>query len=595
MNHSGKIMNAIVLVISVLCGLSVVTKDAMSATSAAPVVSFLPSVVDGTSTPVRTLTDSSGNYYVTDPRGGGVLKYNRNGQLLKTFSDARLRDAIGLVFAQNGELLVTHGTTVARLNVTTGIIQGTFGTFSKANGIAVDAAGNIYVADSVNDCIQKFDSSFNPVTITTHGTGKPLNSFGTTGALAGQFKRPAGITFERVSGQLAIVDSLNGRVQFFSTAGVWQSTLGQFGSGSVGTLLRFTMPKGIAFEYSGSVVTRYYVVDSFQSNVQVIDAATKEFLGYIGGYGYAQGNLVSPSDVQIDQSSPLAPVLLVANEIGLVTRYGIDSLQPTNVKVLPPTEHGKLTLTWTNPQVSSFSSIHIYRSTNSSLGTLVANIPGETFTDTGLLDNTQYFYTVRGVNSSAAETSNTDQVSGTTLIGYQLAVNMSGNGTGTVSSNLPMPGLIYNNGTYTATVNSGTVVTLMPTPDASSQFTGWTGTVCNNQTSGNCVFTMNSDVNVTASFDQQHKFKISGRGIYDDILQNIYNQALSGETIMAMSGVAPSYDVNLFLNMVAGSAINVTIAGGYDVDYQTSSGYTTLQGTVKVKAGKVVFKNIKIK
>ena len=572
----------------------------MSATAPAPVISYLPSVVDGTSTPVRILADSSGNYYVSDPRGGGVLKFNRNGQLLRSFSDVKLRDAVGLALAQNGELLVTHGTTVVRLNVTTGVIQGTFGSFSKANGIATDSAGNIYVTDSVSDCVQKFDSGFNPVTIATHATGKPVNSFGTTGSTSNasliQFKRPSGITFERVTGQLAVADSLNGRVQFVSTAGVWQSTLGQFGSGSVGTLLRFTMPKGIAFEYSGSIVSRYYVVDSFQSNVQVIDAATKEFLGYIGGYGYDQGNLVAPSDVQFDQTNPLAAVLLVANEIGLVTRYGIDSLQPTDVTVLSATVPKNLTLIWTNPQISTFSSVHIYRSTsNGILGTLVATVTGETYTDTGLLDNTKYYYTVRGVNNSAVETTNTDQVYGTTLVGYLLTVNQTGNGGGTVSSDLPLPGLTYNNGTYTATVNSGTVVTLMPTPDASSLFTGWTGNVCDKQASGNCVFTMNSAVNVTANFDSQHKFKISGRGIYDDILQNIYNQALTGETIMAMTGTAPSYDVNLFLNMVAGSTINVNIVGGYDVDYQVSNGITTLLGTVKVKAGKVTFKNIKIK
>lgn len=591
MNHCGKITKAIVLSITILLGLSVATKSAMSAT--APVVSNLTSVVDGASTPIRILADPSGNYYVSDPRGGGVLKYNRNGKLLLVFKT--VRDASGLAFAQNGELLVTHGTTVARLDINTGNIIGTFGTFSRAQGIAVDVSGAVYVTDSVNDCVQKFDSSYNPVPIATHNAAKPVNSFGTTGLSIGQFKRPSGITYEKVSGQLAVADSLNGRIQFFSQAGTPTGTLGSFGSGP----LKFTMPKGIVFEYQGTpaAVSRYYVVDSFQSNVQVIDATTNAFLGYVGEYGYAQGNLVSPSDVQIDQTNPLSPVLIVANEIGLLTRYGIDSLQPTDVMVLPATVPGQLTLTWTNPQIPSFAYVHVYRSTTPGvLGTLVGgNITAATYTDSPLAANTTYYYTVRGVNNTPVELASTEQVSGQTLTAFQVAVAQTGLGGGTIGSNLPLPGLVFSNGTYAASVNGGTTVTLTPYHDAYSVFTGWAGDVCNNQSTADCTFVMNGNVNVTANFDKQHLFKIAGRGVYDDILQNIYNQALAGETIMAMSGVAPAYDTGLFLNMTAGTGNSVTVVGGYDADYQTATGVTTLQGRVNLKAGKVVFKNIKIK
>jgi hypothetical protein len=135
----------------------------------------------------------------------------------------------------------------------------------------------------------------------------------------------------------------------------------------------------------------------------------------------------------------------------------------------------------------------------------------------------------------------------------------------------------------------------------SSVFGGWTGDVCINQLTGNCVFTMDSAKTVLASFDLQHKFKIYGRGLYsasdNENLQYIYNQSLNGETIMAISGISSAYDFlggYSAMNADKGSNTNI-IVGGYDSDYTTSSGFTTLEGRVNLKAGKVVFKNIKIK
>lgn len=587
MNFSGRNLKLFVKSICVAFGVMCFATIAQSAS--APVVTNLPPLIDGSSTPVRVYVDALGNYFVSDPRGGGVIKYDKNGKRLIVYS--AVKDAVGMAIAQNGELLVTHGTTVVRLNAVTGAVIGTFGSFQKAHGIAIDSTGNIYVTDSAADCVQKFDVAYNPVVLALAMPGKPSNSFGSTGAVSGLLKRPAGITYEKVSGQLAVADSLNGRIQFFTQAGAWVSNLGAFGSGP----LKFTMPKNIAFEYSAGIVSRYYVVDSFQSNIQVIDAATKAFRSYIGGYGYARGELVSPSDVVVDQTNPLTPSLLVANETGLVTRYGIDSLQPTDINVLPATVLGQLTITWAKPEVPTFASVNIYQSAIADvLGTKVgSNIQGTSFNSTGLLANTTYYYTVRGVDSTFAETSNTDQYSGKTLIYYTLTAALSGSG-GTISSNLQAPGLAYSNGVYTAPVQSGTTVTLLPTHDAYSIFKGWTGDVCNNQPSGNCVFTLTKATNVTAVFEPQHKFKIPSRAIYDDILQNIYSQSLSGETIFAMAGEAPAFDVG-YASMSADANLSINIIGGFDSEYTASAGYTTVQGRVNITSGKVVFTNIKIK
>jgi hypothetical protein len=256
-----------------------------------------------------------------------------------------------------------------------------------------------------------------------------------------------------------------------------------------------------------------------------------------------------------------------------------------------------LTITWTNPSVPSFSAVNIYQSAIAGVtGTKIgSNVLGTSFDNSGLLANTIYYYTVRGVNASLAETTNTDQYSGKTLISYMLSAAVAGTGSGTISSNLSTPGLVYSNGSYSASVQSGTSVTLIPSHDPTSIFKGWSGDVCNNQPSGNCQFTLTKAINVVANFETQHKFKIPGRAVYDDILQDIYSQALPGETIMGMSGDAPAFNVSVLSSMTANNNVNLSIVGGYDPDYAISSGFTTLQGRVNLKAGKVVFKNIKIK
>src|SRR6185369_16049462 len=216
-----------------------------------PVVSTLSSITEGAVTPVRIASDRSGNMYVTDPRGGGILKYNSAGNLLQKI-DSASKDMLGIAVAKNGDILVSQGSVVA-VYTSSGAKTAEFGKFGIANGITVDDTGAVFVVDSKNNNVQAFNASYSPV-----------GTFGSTGSANGQFKQPSGITFEKSSGQLAVVDTLNGRVQFFTTSGVYQKTVGSFGAGP----LKFTSPQAVAYEYSqdGTSLNRMYVVDSFQAN-----------------------------------------------------------------------------------------------------------------------------------------------------------------------------------------------------------------------------------------------------------------------------------------------------------------------------------------
>ena len=281
--------------------------------SVAPSVALKPTLLtdrQGVSTPVRVASDPYGYLYVADPRGGGITKYDRNGNLARKITTAPTPQAIAISTA--GDIIVSRGTTVTRM-ATDGTSKGDFATsFAFAGGIAVaDSANRIFVTDSGANCVKIFDLN-----------GTYLGQFGTQGSGQGQFLQPTGIAFDRAGNQLAVVDTFNCRIQFFQLNGTFKKSIGSYGSGA----LRFTSPKSIAFEYSSdfSTTTRMYVVDSFQSRVQVIDPNTGTFLSFIGNYGVTAGTLLLPSDTLLDSFDSANKRLVVANGFGNVTIFGID-------------------------------------------------------------------------------------------------------------------------------------------------------------------------------------------------------------------------------------------------------------------------------
>ena len=104
---------------------------------------------------------------------------------------------------------------------------GAFGTgngeFHFPAGVATDAAGDVYVADSQNHRIQKFTSA-----------GNLLMQWGSYGTGEGQFNVPFGVTTD-AAGNVYIADRGNNRIQKFTGTGAYVTQWGALRAAAMGS------------------------------------------------------------------------------------------------------------------------------------------------------------------------------------------------------------------------------------------------------------------------------------------------------------------------------------------------------------------------
>jgi len=148
---------------------------------------------------------------------------------------------------------------------------GTAAAFYGPSGVALDASGNAYVADTVSQTIRKVT----PAGVVTTIAGRPgvIGSANGTGTVA-TFNAPTGIALDG-AGTLYVADTSNQTIRKITSSGVvstvagWPTFPGD--ADGVGTAARFRSPAGIAVDAAGSVA---YVADTGNHTIRRIDLAT---------------------------------------------------------------------------------------------------------------------------------------------------------------------------------------------------------------------------------------------------------------------------------------------------------------------------------
>lgn len=189
----------------------------------------------------------------------------------------------------------------------TGIADGSGAAarFSAPHGAAIDSAGNVFVADTDNSTIRKVTSSG---TVTTFaGSAGNTGSTDATGTAA-RFLYPVGVVIDR-NGTLYVSDTGNQTIRKISPAGAVTTFAGSVGfAGAVNglaTVAQFNQPYGLAVDSAGNV----FAADSGNFTIRRISTlgAVTTLAGIPGTAGAADGPAASatftrPEGVAVDGS-----------------------------------------------------------------------------------------------------------------------------------------------------------------------------------------------------------------------------------------------------------------------------------------------------
>ena len=236
--------------------------------------------------PYNVALDGSGNLYIADTSNHRIRKVDSSGNI-STVAGTGMRG-----FGGDGA-----AATAAQLNF--------------PRGVALDGAGNLYIADRLNNRIRKVDSSGNISTVAGNGT----RSFGGDGAAAteAQLNLPNGVALDG-SGNLYIADTSNHRIRkvdssgnISTVAGSGTAGFGGDGGSATDTAARLNNPNGVALDGAGNL----YIADTWNRRIRTVDSSGNISTVAGGGSSLANGIMATtarlnfPNRVAVDGSGNL--------------------------------------------------------------------------------------------------------------------------------------------------------------------------------------------------------------------------------------------------------------------------------------------------
>jgi len=234
--------------------------------------------------PATVVFDSAGNMYIADASNSRVRKVDTNGNI-STFAGT----------GDFGDFGDTNVATKAGMN--------------RPYGLAIDKAGNMYIADTYNDAIRKVTASggiMSTIAGTVQGFGG--DGGGATGAL---FDTPTALVLD-AAGNLYIADTGNNRIRKVGVDGNISTFAGtgnaaSSGDGGPANSAALNDPEGLAIDTAGNI----YVADTAGHRVRKIapDGTITTVAGNgSGGFGgdggpATQASLYYPKGIAVDPSS----------------------------------------------------------------------------------------------------------------------------------------------------------------------------------------------------------------------------------------------------------------------------------------------------
>ncbi len=249
---------------------------------------------------VGIVADAAGNFYISDTGNNRIRKITSAG-IISTF-------------AGNGNTGLS-GDGAAATNAT----------LSQPTGLALDSAGNLYIADSANNVIRKVGSDGNINRIVGSGFTGFLGDGGQAQYV--NLNGPRGVAVDG-NGNIYVADTENHRIRMMSKSGIVTTIAGTgtaafSGDGGPAVAAKLNRPLGIAVDKAGNV----YFADYFNSRIRKIGldgiirtVAGNGQLGYSGDGGIAtSAALHFPSGVAVDANGKVYVADVQNNVIRLLT------------------------------------------------------------------------------------------------------------------------------------------------------------------------------------------------------------------------------------------------------------------------------------
>jgi uncharacterized protein (TIGR03437 family) len=237
--------------------------------------------------PFSVAADNAGNLYIADSENGRIRKVNAPGVIT--------------TIAGNGLFKFSGDNGAA-----------TRANFNRPAGLATDAAGNIYIADTLSNRIRRIATDGSITTVAGNGM---LGFSGDGGpATAASLAWPEGSLAIDNSGNLYIPDTGNNRIRRVSPDGTITTFAGRglagfSGDGGPVTNAAFNEPAGLALDTAGNL----YIVDRWNSRIRRVDSrgvittfagSSRAAFGGDGGPATA-ASLFFPSGIGLDSAGNL--------------------------------------------------------------------------------------------------------------------------------------------------------------------------------------------------------------------------------------------------------------------------------------------------
>ncbi|MGC9194890.1 MAG: hypothetical protein ACP5IL_05465, partial [Syntrophobacteraceae bacterium] len=231
--------------------------------------------------------DMSGNIYIADSLNNRIRKVDASTGIITTVAG----NGTGGYSGDGGSALS------AQLN--------------NPAGVAVDLSGNLYIADTSNNRIREVSATTPRMIITVAGSGAPGYSGDGAAAVSAQLNSPLGVAVD-TSGNLYIADSSNNCIrEVNATSGIISTvagngTAGYSGDGGAATSAQLSQPGGVTVDYLDNI----YIADTANERIRKVDpsgdittVAGTGTAGYSGDGGPAtSAELNQPVSVAVDAS-----------------------------------------------------------------------------------------------------------------------------------------------------------------------------------------------------------------------------------------------------------------------------------------------------